>query len=63
MEIRKIILLYVLALSVTSWSQNISFEGVVLDSIGVAIPTANIVATNQVTNRMDNFAISNLDGL
>ena len=62
MEIRKIVLLNVLALSVTSWSQNVRFEGVVLDSIGVAIPTANIVANNQITNRMDNFAISDLDG-
>ncbi len=31
-------------------------------SLGVAISTANIVATNQETNRMDNFAISDLDG-
>ena len=56
------LLLFVLAVSASSWSQNIRFEGVVLDSLGVAISTANIVATNLETNRMDNFAISNLEG-
>ena len=44
------------------WGQNIRFKGVVLDSLGVAISTANIVAKNQLTNRMDSFAISDLDG-
>ena len=42
------------------WGQNIRFKGVVLDSLGVAISTANIVAKNQLTNRMDSFAISRL---
>ena len=62
MNIRKIGVLLAFAVSASVCSQNISFEGVVLDSLGVAISTANIVATNQETNRMDNFAISDLDG-
>jgi hypothetical protein len=44
------------------FSQNIKLEGVVIDSLGVAISTANIVAKNLDTDRMDNFAISDLDG-
>ena len=62
MKIRNKLLLFVFGLSASAWSQNIRFEGVVLDSLGVAISTANIVATNQATNRMDNFAISDLEG-
>ena len=62
MELKKVWVFLVFAVSTSAWSQNIRFEGVVLDSLGVAISTANIVATNQETNRMDNFAISDLDG-
>ena len=57
---RKVCALLVFVVSVSAWSQNIRLEGVVLDSLGVAISTANIVATNQETNRMDNFAISDM---
>lgn len=49
-------------LNTTVFGQNIRFEGVVLDSLGTAISTANVVAKNQETNRMDSFAISDLDG-
>ena len=59
---RKVCALLVFVVSVSAWSQNIRLEGVVLDSLGVAISTANIVATNQETNRMDNFAISDMEG-
>lgn len=52
----------VVLLTIQVYSQNIRFEGVVLDSLGVAISTANVVAKNQETNRMDSFAISDLDG-
>ena len=62
MNLRKTGVLLAFAVSASVCSQNIRFEGVVLDSLGVAISTANIVATNQETNRMDNFAISDLDG-
>ena len=51
-----------LLLTLEVLGQNIRFEGVVLDSLGVAISTANVVAKNQETNRMDSFAISDLDG-
>lgn len=51
-----------LLLTLGVFGQNIRFEGVVLDSLGVAISTANVVAKNQETNRMDSFAISDLDG-
>lgn len=61
-KIRKVAVLLAAMLSAASSAQNIRFEGVVLDSLGVVISTANIVATNQETNRMDNFAISDLEG-
>ena len=61
-KIRKVAVLLAVMLSAASSAQNIRFEGVVLDSLGVVISTANIVATNQETNRMDNFAISDLEG-
>ena len=55
--------LYIILLSSgLIFSQNIRLEGVVIDSLGVAISTANIVAKNLDTDRMDNFAISDLDG-
>ena len=55
--------LYIILLSSgLIFSQNIKLEGVVLDSLGVAISTANIVAKNLDTDMMDNFAISDLDG-
>ena len=55
--------LYIILLSSgLIFSQNIKLEGVVIDSLGVAISTANIVAENLDTDRMDNFAISDLDG-
>ena len=55
--------LYIILLSSgLIFSQNIKLEGVVIDSLGVAISTANIVAKNLDTDRMDNFAISDLDG-
>ncbi|MBJ34439.1 MAG: TonB-dependent receptor [Flavobacteriaceae bacterium] len=55
--------LYIILLSSgLIFSQNIKLEGVIIDSLGVAISTANIVAKNLDTDRMDNFAISDLDG-
>lgn len=49
-------------LCTNSWGQNIKLQGVVLDSLGSTISTANVVAKNQETNRMDSFAISDLEG-
>ena len=52
----------VVMLSTVVWGQNIRLEGIVLDSLGGVISTANIVALNKETNRMDSFAISDLEG-
>ena len=49
-------------LSTVVWGQNIRIEGIVLDSLGGVISTANIVALNKETNRMDSFSISDLEG-
>ena len=51
-----------LCISTVIWGQSIRLEGVVLDSLGVVISTANIVALNKETNRMDSFSISDLNG-
>ena len=61
MKLQKYLYVFLLS-SGLIFSQNIKLEGVVIDSLGVAISTANIVAKNLDTNRMDNFAISDLDG-
>ena len=62
MKYKKYFIWSVLLLTLEIFGQNIRFEGVVLDSLGVAISTANVVAKNQETNRMDSFAISDLEG-
>ena len=62
MKYKIVVFFLVCVLGSVAFAQNIRFEGVVLDSLGVAVSTANVVAKNQETNRMDSFAISDLDG-
>ena len=59
---KKIIVLFVLALSTSAFSQNIRFEGAIKDSTGVGLDMANIMAVNQETKAMDAYAISNETG-
>ncbi len=59
----KHILLFVLLLiSITAFSQNIRFEGVIQDSSKAPLEMANIMATNQTTKAMDAYAITNDKG-
>jgi hypothetical protein len=62
MKYKKYFISSVLLLTLEVFGQGIRLEGVILDSLGVAISTANVVAKNQETNRMDSFAISDLEG-
>ena len=59
---KKLLVLFVLALSTSAFSQNIRFEGTVKDSSGVGLDMANIMAVNQATKAMDAYAISNESG-
>ena len=59
---KKIILLLIMALSSSAFSQNIRFEGTVKDSTGVGLDMANIMAINQQTKAMDAYAITNEAG-
>ena len=59
---KKLIVLFVLALSTSAFSQNIRFEGTIKDSTGVGLDMANIMAVNQETKAMDAYAISNETG-
>ncbi|MCU4189052.1 carboxypeptidase-like regulatory domain-containing protein [Flavobacterium sp. HXWNR29] len=59
---KKIILLLIMALSTSAFSQNIRFEGTVKDSTGVGLDMANIMAINQQTKAMDAYAITNEAG-
>lgn len=59
---KKIILLLIMALSTSAFSQNIRFEGTVKDTTGVGLDMANIMAINQQTKAMDAYAITNEAG-
>ena len=59
---KKIILLLLMALSTSAFSQNIRFEGTVKDTTGVGLDMANIMAINQQTKAMDAYAITNEAG-
>ena len=59
---KKIIILFILTLSSSVFSQNIRFEGTVKDSSGVGLDMANIMAVNQATKAMDAYAITNEAG-
>jgi hypothetical protein len=59
---KKLLVLFVLALSTSAFSQNIRFEGTIKDSTGVGLDMANIMAVNQETKAMDAYAISNETG-
>ncbi len=59
---KKLIILFILTLTSSVFSQNIRFEGTVKDSSGVGLDMANIMAVNQATKAMDAYAITNEAG-
>ncbi|MGL2965006.1 carboxypeptidase-like regulatory domain-containing protein [Flavobacterium sp. XGLA_31] len=59
---KKILLGLLWCLSVTSFAQNIRFEGVIQDANKAPLEMANIMATNQSTKAMDAYAITNDKG-
>ena len=59
---KKITFLFTLLLSAISFSQNIRFEGVILESGKAPLEMANVMAVNQATKGMDAYAITNDKG-
>ena len=59
---KKIFLLFMMALFSSAFSQNIRFEGTVKDTTGVGLEMANIMAINKQTKAMDAYAITNETG-
>lgn len=55
-------LIIFLLFSLVAKSQNIRFEGLILDSKAAGLEMANVMAINQVTNGMDSYAITNDKG-
>lgn len=57
-------LLSALALLCTffGYAQNIKVEGILVDTTGVALEMANVMAVNKATNAMDSYAITNDKG-
>lgn len=59
---KKVLLFALFLISTISFSQNIRFEGVILESGKTPLEMANIMAVNQVTKGMDGYAITNDKG-
>lgn len=59
---KKILYLFFLLLTTVSFSQNIRFEGVILDSNKTPLEMANVMAVNSDTKAMDSYAITNDKG-
>ena len=59
---QKIIFLIAFLISASSFSQNIRFEGLVLESGKNPLEMANVMAVNQATKAMDSYAITNEKG-
>lgn len=59
---KKITFLFTLLISAISFSQNIRFEGVILESGKSPLEMANVMAVNQATKGMDAYAITNDKG-
>ena len=59
---KKITLLFILLITAISFSQNIRFEGTILESGKTPLEMANIMAVNLATKGMDAYAITNDKG-
>jgi hypothetical protein len=55
----KFLLALALLIPVFAFSQNVRVEGTIIDSTGVALEMANVMAVNKATNAMDSYAITN----
>ncbi|WP_310555922.1 carboxypeptidase-like regulatory domain-containing protein [Flavobacterium sp.] len=59
---KKIVFLFVFFQTVISFSQNITFQGVVKDTTNLPLEMANVMAVNQVTKAVDAYSITNDKG-
>ena len=61
-RMKKIFLLTILLITSVSFSQNMRFEGFILDTEKVPVEMANVMAVNGTTKAMDAYAITNDKG-
>ncbi|WP_309609312.1 carboxypeptidase-like regulatory domain-containing protein [Flavobacterium sp.] len=59
---KKILLLLVFFQSIIAFSQNITFQGVVKDTLNEPLEMANVMAVNQTTKAVDAYSITNDKG-
>ena len=59
---KKIVLLLVFFQSIIAFSQNITFQGVVKDTLNEPLEMANVMAVNQTTKAVDAYSITNDKG-
>ncbi|WP_395077000.1 carboxypeptidase-like regulatory domain-containing protein [Flavobacterium sp.] len=59
---KKIVFLLVFFQSIISFSQNITFQGVVKDTLNEPLEMANVMAVNQTTKAVDAYSITNDKG-
>ena len=61
-KIKKVSFLIFLLVTTLSFSQNITFQGVVKDTTNAPLEMANVMAVNQVTKAVDSYSITNDKG-
>ncbi|MEO8234220.1 MAG: carboxypeptidase regulatory-like domain-containing protein [Flavobacterium sp.] len=61
-KIQKIFFLLFLLVTTLSFSQNITFQGIVKDTTNAPLEMANVMAVNQVTKAVDSYSITNDKG-
>lgn len=59
---KKIILLLALIASISTFSQNVRFEGIIKDTTNVPLEMANVMAVNKATKAVDAYSITNDKG-
>lgn len=62
LKLKKMFLLLFLLVTTFSFSQNITFQGIVKDTTNVPLEMANVMAVNQVTKAVDSYSITNDKG-
>ncbi len=62
LKLKKMFLLLLLFVTSITFSQNITFQGIVKDTTNAPLEMANVMAVNQVTKAVDSYSITNDKG-
>lgn len=62
MQLKTVISTVLFFIGLTTWGQNVRYQGVVKDSIGNPITAANVVAIKKETKGLESFAITDEEG-